>query len=66
MKTVAVINEQTHQIENTILLQNNAQWSVPSGFYLVDISNKEVGIGFMYDPDAKRFTAPVQETPVQE
>ena len=54
----AVINDQTNIVENTIVLDEGAIWTPPQGYYIIDITGTEVGIGWSYDPATQQFSPP--------
>ena len=60
----AVINDQTNIVENTIVLDEGAIWTPPAGYYIVDITNTEVGIGWTYNPQTNEWTPPPNPQPV--
>jgi hypothetical protein len=65
----AVINEQTNIVENAIVLDENANWTCPEGFYIVDITNQQAAINWTHNPSTKEWTAPPEaklEAPVNE
>ena len=66
----AVINEQTNIVNNTVVLNEGSQWTPPLGDYIVDITGKEVGVDWVYNPITKQWTPPTPpaplETPIDE
>jgi len=60
----AVINDQTNIVENTIVLDEGAIWTPPSGYYIVDITGTEVGIDWTYNPQTNEWTPPPNLEPV--
>ena len=54
----AIINGQTNIVTNTVVLEDGAQWTPPSGDYIVNITDTEVGINWVYNPITKQWTPP--------
>ena len=54
----AVINDQTNIVENTIVLDDGSQWTPPLGNYIVNITDTEVGLNWVYNPITKQWTPP--------
>ena len=59
----AIINDQTNIVENVIVLDEGSTWTPPEGYYIVDITGTEVGIGWTYNPETKEWTPPAPPEP---
>lgn len=60
----AVINDQTNIVENTIILDEGSTWTPPPGYYIVNITNLEVGIGWTYNPQTNEWAPPPNPGPI--
>lgn len=63
MSIWALVNDETNVIDNVVVWDADTEWSAPTGFTLVNIDGKEVGIGFTYDATSGEFTAPPPPEP---
>jgi len=63
----AVINSQTNIVKNTIVLDDGAIWTAPQGYYTVNTTGTDVGIGWTYNPQNSEWTSPATlQTPIDE
>lgn len=59
----ALIDNVKNIIVNTVVLDEESQWTPPDNVYLVDITNLEVGINWTYNPQTKEWTPPLNLEP---
>ncbi|TCL06815.1 hypothetical protein [Sodalis ligni] len=57
MKIYAIIKDAL--VINTIIIDpNNDDWVLPDSHIAIDVTGKNIGVGFNYDKDTKIFTNP--------
>jgi hypothetical protein len=56
----AVINTQTNIVNNTIVLDDGVIWTAPQGYYTVNTTGTDVGIGWTYNPQTSEWTSPIE------
>lgn len=56
----AILQNGTNVVENTTVLDTGAQWTPPQGYYTVDTTGTDVGIGWIYNPQSQEWTPPLE------
>jgi hypothetical protein len=57
MSTYAIINSETNNCDNVIVLDEGSTWTPPSDHYMINIDGLSYGIGWHYDPATQVWTA---------
>ncbi|UJL36111.1 hypothetical protein [Pantoea agglomerans] len=65
MKTLAIIKDNI--VIDTILVDDDmSDWTAPDDTIFVDVTDKNVGVGFVYVKDKKTFTNPAVDNHVDK
>ena len=61
----AMIDTNTNEVKNIIVWDGESEFVYPSDIILINIIDKEVGIGWIYDTSTQEFISPVVEVPTE-